>query len=93
MTVPLPDERGAVTGALMNAVLLRKGRGRQLSLDFGLDADVDAMETCWRNAEEGERRSRARFAQNAMKPEEVILQWRRWRSALPTKSAALSSAP
>ena len=26
--VPLPDERGAVTGALMNAVLLRKGRGR-----------------------------------------------------------------
>ena len=36
VTVPLPDERGAVTGALMNAVLLRKGRSRQLSLDFGL---------------------------------------------------------
>ena len=35
VTVPLPDERGAVTGALMNAVMLRKGRGRQLSLDFG----------------------------------------------------------
>ena len=30
VTVPLPDERGAVTGALMNAVLLRKGRSRQL---------------------------------------------------------------
>ena len=27
VTVPLPEERGAVTGALMNAVLLRK-RGR-----------------------------------------------------------------
>ena len=39
VTVPLPDERGAVTGALMNAVLLRKGRARQLSLDFGLAAD------------------------------------------------------
>ena len=26
VTVPLPDERGAVTGALMNAVLLRRGR-------------------------------------------------------------------
>ena len=36
VTVPLPDERGAVTGALMNAVMLRKGRSRQLSLDFGL---------------------------------------------------------
>jgi superfamily II DNA or RNA helicase len=84
VTVPLPDERGAVTGALMNAVLLRKGRARQLSLDFGLDADVSAMETRWRSAEEGERRSRARFAQNAMKPEEVIPQWQRWRDLLGT---------
>jgi superfamily II DNA or RNA helicase len=84
VTVPLPDERGAVTGALMNAVLLRKGRGRQLSLDFGLDADVTAIETRWHNAEEGERRSRARFAQNAMKPEEVIPQWQRWRDLLGT---------
>ena len=71
VTVPLPDERGAVTGALMNAVLLRKGRSRQLSLDFGLAADTKAMETIWRDAEEGERRSRARFAQNTIKPEEV----------------------
>src|SRR5207248_5474599 len=56
VTVPLPDERGAVTGALMNAVLLRKGRGQQLSLfDFG--TDVREMQTRWRNAEEGERRS------------------------------------
>jgi SNF2 family DNA or RNA helicase len=39
VTVPLPDERGAVTGALMHAVLLRKGRSEQLSLDFGLAAD------------------------------------------------------
>lgn len=42
VTVPLPDERGAVTGALMNAVLIRKGRSPQLSLDFGLTADAKA---------------------------------------------------
>jgi superfamily II DNA or RNA helicase len=83
VTVPLPDERGAVTGALMNAVLLRKGRGQQLSLfDFG--TDVREMETRWRNAEEGERRSRARFAQNALRPQEVIPEWRRWRDLLGT---------
>jgi superfamily II DNA or RNA helicase len=82
VTVPLPDERGAVTGALMNAVLLRKGRSQQLNLDFGLGADTKAMETIWRDAEEGERRSRARFAQNAMKPEEVIPEWQRWRELL-----------
>lgn len=82
VTVPLPDERGAVTGALMNAVLLRTGRTKQLSLDLGLSADAVSMETRWRNAQEGERRSRARFAQNAIKPEEVAPEWRRWRELL-----------
>lgn len=82
VTVPLPDERGAVTGALMNAVLLRKGRSQQLSLDFGLGADSIAMDAIWRDAEEGERRSRARFAQNTIKPEEVIAEWQRWRDLL-----------
>jgi superfamily II DNA or RNA helicase len=84
VAVPLPDERGAVTGALMNAVLLRKGRAQQLSLDFGLAADATAMETKWRDAEEGERRSRARFAQNALRPEEVVPEWRCWRDLLGT---------
>jgi hypothetical protein len=84
VTVPLPDERGAVTGALMNAVLLRKGRSRQLSLDFGFAADAATVETVWRNAEEGERRSRARFAQNTLRPEEVIPEWQRWRELLGT---------
>ncbi len=82
VTVPLPDERGAVTGALMNRVLLHKGRQRQLSLDFGFSADERAMETRWTDAEEGEKRSRARFAQNAIRPEEVAPEWRRWRDVL-----------
>jgi superfamily II DNA or RNA helicase len=84
VTVPLPDERGAVTGALMNAVMLRKGRTRQLALDFGLADDAKAIEMQWRNAEEGEHRSRARFAQNALKPEEVAPEWQRWRELLGT---------
>ena len=82
VTVPLPEDKGAVSGALMNAVLLRKGRNEQLSFDFGLVADGEAMETRWRDAEEGERRSRTRFAQNAIKPEEVAPEWRRWRELL-----------
>src|SRR5579883_2813657 len=82
VTVPLPEERGAVTGALMNAVLLRRGCSRQLTLDLDLAPAAAAMETQWRNAEEGERRSRARFAQNALKPEEVAPEWQRWRELL-----------
>jgi superfamily II DNA or RNA helicase len=82
VTVPLPEEKAAVTGALMNAVLLKRGRGQQLSLDLGFGADAEAMETRWRDAEEGEKKSRARFAQNALKPEEVLPEWRRWRELL-----------
>ncbi|TIP26213.1 MAG: DEAD/DEAH box helicase [Mesorhizobium sp.] len=82
VTVPLPEERGAVTGALMNAVLLRKGRIRQLTLDFGFDQEAKNFETRWRDAEEGEKASRARFAQNAMKPEEVAPEWKKWRELL-----------
>src|SRR6202030_1883175 len=82
VTVPLPEERGAVTSALMSAVMLPKGRSRQLSLDLGLASAAAAMETRWRDAEEGERRSRARFAQNTIKPEEVIPEWQRWRDLL-----------
>jgi superfamily II DNA or RNA helicase len=84
VTVPLPEERSAVAGALMNAVLLRKGRTQQLSLDFGFDLSEDAarMEARWRDAEEGESRSRARFAQNTIRAEEVAPEWHRWRSLL-----------
>ena len=55
VTVPLPDERGAVTDALMAAVLLRRGRTRQLTLRLrprGRDA------ARWRRAGATPRRTR-----------------------------------
>jgi len=84
VTVPLPEERSAVAGALMRAVLLHKGSVQQLMLDLGYDlsGDVTQVESRWRDAEEGERRSRARFAQNTIRPEEVAPEWQRWRSLL-----------
>lgn len=82
VTVPLPEERGAVTGALMRAVLLRKKGELRRQLAFDFSADAAAIETRWRSAEEGERRSRTRFAQNAIKPEEVAPEWQRWRELL-----------
>jgi hypothetical protein len=66
----------------MNAVMLRNGQARQLSLDLVLASAAVAMETRWRDAEEGERRSRARFAQNIIRPEEVAPEWQRWRALL-----------
>ncbi|MBN9277181.1 MAG: DEAD/DEAH box helicase, partial [Hyphomicrobium sp.] len=71
VTVPLPEERGPVTDALMASMMLRRGVSRQLTLDLRLDDGAKVMEARWRDASENEKRSRARFAQNAMKPQEV----------------------
>jgi len=82
VTVPLPDERGPVTDALMAAMMLRRGGTRQLALDLRLDDGTKAMEARWRDAAENEKKSRARFAQNAMKPQEVAPEWEKVRHFL-----------
>ena len=82
VTVPLPDERGPVTDALMAAMMLRRGSPRQLVLDLRLEGGARAMEIRWRDAEENEKKSRARFAQNAMKPREVAPEWEKARTLL-----------
>ena len=84
VTVPLPEERGPVTDALMAAMMLRRGGGshKQLTLDLQLGDGIQVMETRWRDASENEKRSRARFAQNAMKPSEVAPEWDKVKSLL-----------
>lgn len=82
ITVPLPDERGPVTDALMAAMMLRRGGHKQLTLDLRLDDGTQAMETRWRDASENEKKSRARFAQNAMKPAEVAPEWNKAKDLL-----------
>ena len=82
VTVPLPDERGLVTDALMASVMLRRGGTRQLALDLRLEDGTKAMETRWRDVAENEKKSRARFAQNAMKPQEVAPEWDKVRTLL-----------
>lgn len=88
VTVPLPDKRGPVTDALMASMMLRRGETRQLALDLRLDDGTKVMEARWRDASENERKSRARFAQNAMKPEEVAPEWEKAQSLLGSPSDA-----
>ncbi|PLX35380.1 MAG: helicase [Hyphomicrobiales bacterium] len=82
VTVPLPEERGPVTDALMSAMMLRGNGHRQLTLDLRLDDGTRVMEARWRDASENEKKSRALFAQNAMKPAEVAPEWDKVRSLL-----------
>jgi len=91
VTVPLPDERGPVTDALMAAMIFRRGGGvqQQLTLDLQLTNGIQVMETRWRDASENEKRSRARFAQNAMKPSEVAPEWEKVKSLLGSPEETL----
>lgn len=88
VTVPLPDERGPVTDALMASMMLRRGTHQQLSLDLRLDDGTRAMEASWRDAEENEKKSRARFAQNAMRPQEIAPEWQKVRTLLGSPADA-----
>ena len=88
VTVPLPDERGPVTDALMASMMLRQGGREQMTLDLRLENGARLVETRWRDVSEKEKRSRTRFAQNAMKPQEVAPEWKKAASFLGSPKAA-----
>ena len=82
--VPLPDDNGSLTKALMSAVLLRAQKDKQmtLDLDFGESEEARQIGMAWLNASENEKRSRTIFAQNTLRPEEVAKEWDATQSAL-----------
>lgn len=77
--VPMPDDQGKLTQALLNAVLLRRhapiGAGAQTAFDFGEPARE--IESAWANAREKAARNRSIFAQRRLKPEDVLPEWRK----------------
>ena len=82
--VPIPDDNGSLTKALMSAVLLRAQETQQMTLDLDFSDSEEArqIELHWLNASENEKKSRTIFAQNALKPEEVAKEWDATQSAL-----------
>ena len=82
VAVPLPDERGPVTDALMASMVLRRRSQKQYDFFDQLNAGHKAMEQTWRDVEEAEKKSRSLFAQGALKPEEVLPEWRKTRRIL-----------
>lgn len=80
VNVPMPEDQESVTSALMQAVLLHRGTTvrNQMSFDFGPGSDL--FERQWRNTAEGTKASRARYAQGALKPDEVLPEWRKMRA-------------
>ena len=77
--VPIPDDTGKLTQALLNAVLLTKSGAipskAQASLDFGEPARQ--IETAWQSAREKAAKNRSIFAQRRLKPDDVLPEWRK----------------
>ncbi|TVT50500.1 MAG: DEAD/DEAH box helicase [Denitromonas halophila] len=77
--VPMPDDEGKLTQALVGAVLLRKGtttsRMPQMGLDFG-DPE-QSIDTAWTSAREKAAKNRTLFAQRRLKPEDVLPEWQK----------------
>jgi hypothetical protein len=72
--VPVPEESASVTEAVLNALFLRgrKTGTQPLQLDLSLEApQVASLHSRWERDAERERINRTRFAQRALKLEEV----------------------
>jgi len=73
--VPVPEESESVTEAVLNALFLHRYRGedpRQLKLNLEMSQSVQALHKKWERDAEREHINRTRFAQRAIKPEEVV---------------------
>lgn len=82
VTIALPEDRQEISGALLNAMLEHRGKpNAQRQLDL-FAKEASALSSRWRDAEEGEKRSRARYAQHALKPAEVLPEWESWRAII-----------
>lgn len=70
IAVPLPVDSESVMETVLKALFLKGGETPQLGL-FDNEAPIIEVHRKWENAAEKEKKSRTRFAQHAIKPDEV----------------------
>ena len=91
--VPVPANEKSIQNALVRATILKarqqRRTGKQLEL-VTLENDlttVEDLEVQWEDALEKARTNRTRFAQRALKPDEVLPDWERQRALIGDKKA------
>ena len=82
VAVPVPGDGQGLIDALAEGLLLRDRSAQELTLDLGLDERTQALDATWSSAAEKERVSRTRYAQHAIKPEDVAAEVNEVRAAL-----------
>lgn len=81
--VPIPNDENHITQALMHAVLFKKKRRKQGTLDLFDDNEKLAnLTTEWESAFEKAKQNRTIFAQRGLKPSDILPEWKKARAAL-----------
>jgi len=71
VAVPVPGDGQALIDALAEGLLLRNQDPQALTLDLGLGERTQSLDLAWESAAEKEKVSRTRYAQHAIKTEDV----------------------
>ncbi len=71
ISVAVPPQSDQVLAALLEGVLMRGANHEQMTLDLGVMPQAQELDDEWRSSAEEERKSRSRFAQASIHPEEV----------------------
>ncbi|WP_289009995.1 helicase-related protein [uncultured Thermomonospora sp.] len=82
VSVAVLDESDSVINAVLEGLLLRGEEGEQLTLDLGFTTTRDKLHQGWVSAAEREKASRARYAQHAIRTDEVEREVKEVRAAL-----------
>ncbi|MEO9330062.1 helicase-related protein [Gordonia aurantiaca] len=90
VSVPVPDSNNAVIEALLEGLLLRGEDAEQLSLDLDIKEKQDSLYATWESTAQRERLARTKYAQHAIKPEEVMSEIRSAQASLGDHAAVTS---
>ncbi len=82
--VPMPEDPNKVTEAILQAVMMGKGRlaSPQRELDLSLEEIDKRVDAQWESLREKAARNRTIFAQRRLHPEDVLPEWEKAMSAL-----------
>ncbi|MGJ0119612.1 helicase-related protein [Williamsia sp. MIQD14] len=85
VSVPVPDNNSAVVEALMEGLLLRGSDAEQLSLDLDVQEKQLSLYREWESTAEREKLAQTKYAQHAIRPEEVSAEVTAARASLGTR--------
>src|SRR5690606_4339468 len=78
VSVPMPENDERVMSAILNTVLLRKDGnhlGSTGDLFAASQSELQALDAKWESTRERAKQHRTIFAQNRLKPEDVMQEW------------------